>query len=203
MKTHEVGAVIQRVHDTSTLPTPAFYHLHWQVQRDRMCSHWDEDTWTNEYFFRMCMGARKLNAAAVVEFGVPELITSHWHYGVGAGCVDGHGAFQQTPEQGHSNFKRLVPPASTLLGTLQNVEKAIGVWTGEPSDDEENGLTLLANPQNLDRHHAVFARQLDVGQWFGCKAARKASCFLTRHSSHMRSISGDTRSPLADSHPHS
>ena len=149
---NRLESVIMRCHDTSTLPTKQMYHLHWAVQRERMCARWQESIWTNNYFFKQYFSPYEaLLPRHAAEQGVSHLITSTWWYGLESPYTAGHGASQQPPKQGHSNTKRSVPPGATMRKTLENFEKAVTVWSRQPppGDAEEKEFSLLADPRNI------------------------------------------------------
>lgn len=137
-----IGVPIQFVRATATLPTLTMFHVFWNITDRRARGAWRSPTWAT-YFRREYLYEQRLVPPASEQYGIETLLRGRWHYGLGSGCVQGHGASQQAPEAGHAHFKGAVEGARNILEVLRKHEEAVSLWTS-PTHGEEKGFSRLA-----------------------------------------------------------
>ena len=101
----------------------------------RMKEGWGE-TEFHDYFIKEYLYPARVQPAV---YGVDEVLTARWFYGLGSPLASGHCPTWQTTEQSHRQFKRALTDSAqrTVLTVLASVKETVELWSSERTTEED------------------------------------------------------------------
>ncbi|CAE7223109.1 unnamed protein product [Symbiodinium sp. CCMP2456] len=146
MRSKREGYLASLLHLVALLPSTSLFLVCLQCLLQRMREGWRETEFT-DYFIKEYLYTARVQPAI---YGVEEVLTARWFYGLSSPLASGHCPTWQTTEQSHRQFKRALTDAAqrTLLMVLESVKETVDLWSSERTT-EENAYALFCPPGNM------------------------------------------------------
>ncbi|CAE7362971.1 unnamed protein product, partial [Symbiodinium microadriaticum] len=141
--TRPLRVVASYIHTIALLPSVSLFLVCLGTLLDRIKTGWGEEPF-HDFFVQQYLYKASIQEAV---YGVSEVLTGRWWYGMSSHLACGHAPSMQTPEMAHRQVKRALTdaPGRSLLTVLQSLKEAVSLWTSDRSMEQDSFTLLTPN----------------------------------------------------------
>ncbi|CAE7908113.1 unnamed protein product [Symbiodinium microadriaticum] len=141
--TRPLRVVASYIHTVALLPSVSLFLVCLGTLPDRIKTGWGEEPF-HDFFVQQYLYKASIQEAV---YGVSEVLTGRWWYGMSSHLACGHAPSMQTPEMAHRQVKRALTdaPGRSLLTVLQSLKEAGSLWTSDRSAEQDSFTLLTPN----------------------------------------------------------